>query len=158
MDKKQEKILELARSFIDAPYKYGAKPEDIPQYFDCSSFTQYAYKQIGIDIPRSTLLQAANAGKEINVNPSTTATAGQAGSEQQISDLQIGDLLFFRGSKGHYEDSLFGGQTIYIGHVALYAGDNSLIHGSSGQGKITKENLNSVIEKMGPIVMIKRIL
>ncbi|MDO8430229.1 MAG: C40 family peptidase [bacterium] len=151
MNSNQEQILNIARSLIGTPYKYAAKSEDMPKALDCSSFTQYAYKQIGIDIERSTILQASRAGKEINVNPS-------ASSGQQISNLQIGDLLFFRGSKGHYEDSLFGGRTIYIGHVALYAGSNSLIHGSSKQGKITEENLDSVTGKMGAIVMIKRIL
>jgi len=88
-----EKLLLIARSLIDTPYKYAAKPKDIPQYLDCSSFTQYVYKQLGIDIPRSTILQAAKAGTEI------------PNEANLLTKLKTGDLLFFRGSKGHYDES-----------------------------------------------------
>ncbi|MEK9170318.1 MAG: C40 family peptidase [Patescibacteria group bacterium] len=140
MDKKQEKILELARSFIDAPYKYGAKPEDIPQYFDCSSFTQYIYKQINVQLERSTILQATQ-GQEI----------------LDIKNAKTGDLLFFRGSKGHYNDELFPERKIYIGHVAIYSENHKAIHSASPKGVI-EENINEIIKIRDPIVMIKRIL
>ena len=142
MSANQQKLLEIARSLIGTPYKYAVQPEEIPRFLDCSSFTQYVYKQIGIDIPRSTLLQAAHAGTEISLN----------------ENLEIGDLLFFRGSKGHYDDSLFPKKEIYIGHVAMSAKNSQVIHGSSKQRKIVEENLNELINKMGGIVMIKRIL
>ncbi|MBI3046390.1 MAG: C40 family peptidase [Candidatus Harrisonbacteria bacterium] len=150
MNENQEKILTIAHSLIGTPYKYAAKPEEIPQFLDCSSFTQYVYKHLGIEIPRSTILQAAQAGKEINVNPSTS-------SGQQISDLQIGDLLFFRGTKGHYDDELFPECEVYIGHVAMYIGNNKVIHGSSKKG-VEETNLHEIIKEKGPVVMLKRIL
>mgnify|MGYP001607481859 FL=1 len=140
MDKKQEKILELTRSFIDAPYKYGAKPEDIPQYFDCSSFTQYIYKQINVQLERSTILQATQ-GQEI----------------LDIKNAKTGDLLFFRGSKGHYNDDLFPGKKIYIGHVAIYSENNMAIHSASPEG-VVKESIDEIMRIRGPIVIIKRIL
>ena len=141
MDSKKQKIIELARSLIGTPYKYAVKPEEAPKYLDCSSFTQYIYKQIGIEIPRSTLLQAAQAGKEI-----------------RLSDKpETGDLLFFRGHKGHYDDELFPGREIYIGHVAIYSGNNKAIHGNFKMG-IVEEILDKIIKEKGLMVMIKRIL
>ena len=142
MSANQQKLLEIAQSLIGIPYKYAAKPKDIPKFLDCSSFTQYVYKQIGIDMPRSTLLQAAHAGREIELT----------------TKLEVGDLLFFRGSKGHYDDSLFPKKEIYIGHVALYAGDNKAIHGDSQKSAIEETLLENIIQRKGPVVIVKRIL
>lgn len=145
MSANQQKLLEIAHSLIGTPYKYAAATEDIPKYLDCSSFTQYVYKQLNIEIPRSTILQAAKAGKEIQLLI----------SNYQL--LNVGDLLFFRGTKGHYDDELFPGQQIYIGHVALYIGNNKVIHGASKKG-VEETSLEKVIKEKGPVVMIKRIL
>jgi len=141
MEGNQQKILAITKSLIGTPYKYAAAPEDIPKYLDCSSFTQYVYKQIGIEIPRSTLLQAAHSGKEFELT----------------TELQPGDLLFFRGSKGHYDDMLFPERTIYIGHVTIYSGSNKAIHASHPNGVI-EENIDNIIKTRGPIVMVRRIL
>ncbi len=46
-DAQKSKLVELAKSLIGKPYKYGAKPEDAPETFDCSSFIQYIFKKIG---------------------------------------------------------------------------------------------------------------
>ena len=138
MNENQEKLLKVARSLIGTPYKYAAKPEDIPQYLDCSSFTQYIYQQIGIQLERSTLLQATQ-GTEI----------------QSLNQSEIGDLLFFRGSKGHYDDKLFPKKEIYIGHVAIYTGNNMAIHATSPKG-VVEENLENIIKEKGSIVIIKR--
>ena len=149
MSANQQKLLEIAQSLIGTPYKYAAKQEDIPKFLDCSSFTQEIYKRISIEIPRSTLLQAARAGREIELTTN---------NQQLTTKLEVGDLLFFRGSKGHYDDSLFPKKEIYIGHVAVSAENGKVLHGSSKQGKIVEENLNELTNKMGGIVMIKRIL
>lgn len=148
MDVKQEKLLMIARSLIGAPYKYGAEEKEIPQFLDCSSFTQYIYKRIGMEIPRSTILQAT-IGKTISF---------KSNSPKLKTNLKIGDLLFFRGTKGHYNDELFPGKKIYIGHVALWSGEGQIIHGSSKKGAVAEEKLEDLIEKIGLPVMIKRIL
>src|SRR3989344_5135201 len=132
MTANQEKLLEITRSLIGTPYKYAAKPEDIPKYLDCSSFTQYVYKQLGIEIPRSTLLQAVHAGKEMPLD----------------ENLEAGDLLFFRGAKGHYDDNLFPGRQIYIGHVAVYSGNEKAIHASSPDG-VTEEPIHEIVKTRG---------
>ncbi|MDO8469717.1 MAG: C40 family peptidase [bacterium] len=113
----QRKIVSIARSFIGVPYKYGATPEEAPRTFDCSSFTQYCMKQVGINIPRSSILQGADAGGvEIEL-------------AQNYSNLEPGDLVFFRGQRGYYHDSLFPGRELtYIGHVGIYAGNGNIVH------------------------------
>lgn len=141
MDEKQSLILEIARTYIGTPYKYAATPEEIPRYLDCSSFTQHVYKQMRIEIPRSTILQAA-----------------QAGAAPLTNSLQAGDLLFFRGSKGHYNDELFPEKEVYIGHVAMYAENGNAIHATSRKGAVVEEKIEEIIENCGPIAIIKRIL
>ena len=136
----QEKLLKEARSLKGTPYKYGVKPEEIPKFLDCSFFTKYIYKLIGFDLERSTILQATQ-GKEI---PS-------------LKEARIGDLLFFRGTKGHYNDELFPGRQICIGHVAMYMGNNKAIHAASGKG-VVEENIAEIVKSRFPIVLIKRIL
>ena len=76
-------------------YVYGATG---PSTFDCSGLMQWAYKQLGVHIPRTSEEQYA-AG--------TPISAGQ---------LQPGDLVFSAGSDG---------TTSHPGHVAMYVGERS---------------------------------
>ena len=147
MGKNQEKLLIAAHALIGTPYKYAVKPEEIPRYLDCSSFTKYVYGKLNVDLERSTILQATQ-GREIAITTDT---------KQITADLEIGDLLFFRGSKGHYNDELFPRKEDYIGHVAIYKGDNQVIHASSPHGVI-EESIDSIIKTKGPIIIVKRIL
>ena len=140
MKNRLEQTIDIARSFIGTPYKYGVRPEEIPKFFDCSSFIQYIYKKgIGINLERSTILQATQ-GTEIPPN----------------EEFQIGDLLFFRGSKGHYNDELFPNKKVYIGHVAIYSGNGKAIHAASPMGVI-EEDVSKIVKLRGPVVMVKRI-
>lgn len=75
----KEKLVYFAKKNLGKPYKYGAKPSAAPKVFDCSSFVQYFYKKIGIDLPRAALEQA-NIGKKI---------------DYKKRELEVGDLLFF---------------------------------------------------------------
>ena len=138
-----KKIIEEAQTLLGTPYKYGVKEEDIPRFIDCSSFTQLVFeKVIGKDIGRSTMLQA---------------THGKTVLEK---DLQPGDLIFFRGSKGHFNDDLFPpekyGYGICIGHVAIYTGNRMVIHASGEKGKVVEEPLEGIVKTRVKIVIIKR--
>ena len=86
-------MLRWAQSHVGDPYLFGANG---PHAWDCSSFTQAAYAQIGIDIPRTASAQRnwLAAGNGYRVPP---------GHEQP------GDLLF--------TDSYLGPNQ--IGHVML---------------------------------------
>ncbi|MBI5148037.1 MAG: C40 family peptidase [Parcubacteria group bacterium] len=145
---KRKKIVNAAKKLVGKPYKYGAyletKDEKEPGGFDCSSFTQYVYKRAGIDIPRSSILQAVG-GIGVGIN---------GGGEFAEIKLKPADLLFLRGNKGHYDDNLFPGERVYIGHVMIYLGGGKIIHAKSPQGVIVQ--LLSEIKE--PIIRIKRIV
>jgi murein DD-endopeptidase len=68
-------IVRHALAMIGTPYRYGGAS---PRGFDCSGLVQYAYRQIGISVPRTTGQQFA-AARRIDRR-----------------DAQPGDLLFFR--------------------------------------------------------------
>jgi cell wall-associated NlpC family hydrolase len=143
----KEKIVSLAKSLIGKPYKYGARAEEAPNFFDCSLFTQYIFKQIGIEIPRSTIEQAEFAGEFV----------------ENINAIETGDLIFFRGNRGHYNERFPGG----IGHVVIYLGNNEIAHATSKriqnqpqiieEGGVKIEPLTDVLERLKPVVAIKRL-
>jgi cell wall-associated NlpC family hydrolase len=78
--------LQNALSKLGAPYRYGAKG---PVAFDCSGLVWWAYKQEGIELPRSSHEQA------------------KVGTPVARADLRPGDLVFFYRPIGHV--------AIYIG-------------------------------------------
>jgi cell wall-associated NlpC family hydrolase len=49
-------IISVAQRYIGTPYRYGGTT---PAGFDCSGFTQYVYRQVGISIPRTSGAQAS---------------------------------------------------------------------------------------------------
>ena len=141
-----KKIIEEARTLLGAPYVLGAKEEDFPRITDCSLFTQILIKEFyGKDIGRSTIIQA---------------THGETVSEK---DLQPGDLVFFRGSKGHFNDGLFPpekyGYDFCIGHVVIYTGNGMAIHASGEEGvmKVVEEPLEDIKKTRVRMVIIKRL-
>lgn len=138
-DQQREKIIATATANIGKPYKYGSKPEEAPDTFDCSSFVQYIYKNIDIALPR-TALEQAHEGKRVNPR----------------SPLQTGDLIFFKGTVGRY-DSKF---PIGIGHVAIYIGEGKAIHArykKSDGGKVESSSALKLLKRKD-LVVIKRII
>lgn len=80
--------------------------------FDCSSFTQYIFKAFDVELPRTSSAQA------------------KAGEKVSKAYLSVGDLVFFNTN----------GKS--ISHVAIYAGNNKMIHSSSSKG-VTVSNMNT---------------
>ncbi len=70
---KAEAAVAAALSKIGAPYIWGVKG---PTAFDCSGLTQWAYKQVGIELPQDTYGQVARG---VPVAP---------------GDVREGDLIF----------------------------------------------------------------
>ncbi len=97
------RLIDVAKSLLDKPYVYGASG---PSRFDCSGFTSYVFKQIGIEIPRTSKSQAT------------------IGTSIKKSELQVGDLVFFDTS---------GVNNGNISHVGIYIGNGNFIHASSGK-------------------------
>ncbi|MDO4537214.1 MAG: NlpC/P60 family protein [Coriobacteriales bacterium] len=114
-------ILGAAFSQIGVPYALGS--EDPSVGLDCSGFTQYCYRQAGIELPHSAAAQSAMA------------------RASSIENLQPGDLIFWIGT---------GDPTITGNHVAMYIGDGQIIHAVWNGVKIS--NLYSGYTKFGVII------
>lgn len=71
----------IASKYLGTPYVYGGTS---PRGFDCSGFTQYVYRQVGVNLPRTSSSQA------------------RAGQRVSLSNLKSGDLLYGPGHVGIY--------------------------------------------------------
>ena len=100
-----EQIVNYAYNFLGTPYVWGGTSTS---GFDCSGFTQYVFKQMGYSIKRTAAQQL---------------TCGYA-----VTDLQLGDLVFFENTYTTGADA---------SHVGIYVGDNQFIHAASGGVKVT---------------------
>src|SRR5699024_2254214 len=81
-------IVDAARSQIGASYSWGTSKPGVS--FDCSGLSSYAYKQAGIDLPRTSSQQVA------------------AGTTISKSEAQPGDLVDWHGHLRVYA----GGDTV----------------------------------------------
>jgi len=142
--KLQKRLVYFAKKHLGKPYKYGAPLSQAPKIFDCSSFIQYLYKRIGIDLPRDALDQA-HLGKRIN---------------PKKGKLEPGDLIFIKGKWGHYNPEFPQG----IGHVAIYIGNGKIIHAKyeknpdgSENGKVREDPVKWILNRKD-LIVIKRII
>ncbi|MFL8757519.1 NlpC/P60 family protein [Clostridioides sp. GD02376] len=103
---KADKLISIAKSKLGCKYIYGATG---PNNFDCSGFTQWCYKQIGISIPRTVATQS-KVGKAVDL--------------KDRSKWKAGDLLCRVG----------GGSS---NHVMMYLGNGQMIH-SPQTGDVVK--------------------
>jgi peptidoglycan endopeptidase LytE len=92
-------VVRTAYAQVGARYVWGASR---PGAFDCSGFTSYVMRQMGVTLPRTSRAQFG-VGRAVARN-----------------GLQPGDLVFFRGPSG-------GG----VGHVGIYVGNNKMVHAST---------------------------
>ncbi|WP_217145548.1 C40 family peptidase [Streptomyces sp. AC627_RSS907] len=98
-----------AQSKIGSPYVYGATG---PSSFDCSGLTSWAYAQADVAIPRTSEAQTG-AGTRI----------------YSMSQLQVGDLVFF------FND---------LHHVGLYAGNGQVLHAPRTGTVVRYESMNTI--------------
>jgi cell wall-associated NlpC family hydrolase len=94
-----ERAVALAKQHLGTPYVWGG---EAPGGFDCSGLMQWAYKQVGVDLPRVSTQQA------------------KAGREVSAAEARPGDLVFFeRGTVDHIGMYAGAGQWV----VAPKSGD-----------------------------------
>ncbi|MDR7314391.1 C40 family peptidase [Brevibacillus nitrificans] len=99
---KADKVINTGKKYLGRPYKFGAK-SSTTAVFDCSSFTQRVFKvAVGKSLPRTSRDQA------------------KKGTSVSKSNLKKGDLVFFKASTTTTNKR--------ITHVAIYAGNNKLLH------------------------------
>ncbi len=118
-NEKVESVIAIGETLMGYPYVWGSQryhwgngklnSNFVQGEYDCSALMQYIYYH----------------GASINLDL-TTRTQVLQGKEVANGDLQRGDLMFFTNSSRYH---LSG--TERIGHVALYLGDNYILHTAS---------------------------
>ncbi len=111
-------FMSYLNTFLGMPYLWGGTTPAIfnaaGKYecggFDCSGLIQYAYKSIGVNLPRITMDQV-NVGTTININ-----------------NLQQGDLVFFRTNTAAPNQ---------VSHAGIYVGNNKFMQ-SPKTGSVVK--------------------
>jgi len=83
---------------IGIDYDYGGTTTS---GFDCSGFTSYVFKKLGVSLPHSSKAQY------------------QMGDKVEKKDLRPGDLVFFNTDGSG------------VSHVGIYVGDNKFAHSAS---------------------------
>lgn len=107
--KLKSKAVQQALKLRGSRYRYGGTSRG---GFDCSGFTQYVYKRMGVNLPHSS--------------------SAQFGCGQPVArkDLKPGDLVFFgRGGR-------------YVGHVGIYVGNNRFVHASNPSRGVVVDGLS----------------
>lgn len=113
IDRQADELIAYGEKFLDTPYEFGAST-DQTLTFDCSSFVGRIFKdKLSIDLPRVSYNQAKE-GKKVGIN-----------------ELRKGDLLFFS-TRG-----------LDIGHVAIYVGNNRILHTYSKELGVHYETLDA---------------
>ncbi|MED5017848.1 C40 family peptidase [Paenibacillus chibensis] len=99
-DSKMDKVID---DVIGTKYVTGGTSAN---GFDCSGFTMYVYKHLGISLPHQS-------GSQFSM-----------GSSVSRSDLRAGDLVFFNTSGSG------------VSHVGIYVGDGKFAHASTSRGVV----------------------
>ncbi len=98
-------LMEFYKEWKNVKYKYGGNSK---KGIDCSAFTQRIFKEkFDVKIPRTTLTQV------------------KVGKHVKRSELEMGDLVFFKTG-------------VRDRHVGVYMGDGSFMHASIKGVKFTK--------------------
>jgi len=108
------KLVNVAKKYLGYRYVWGGTSFSRDGGVDCSGFVLYVYRQLGYtNLPRTSREQA-RSGKTVSQ-----------------SNLKPGDLVFYGNSS-----------TGYINHVAIYIGNNKVIHASNRRDGIKISNIN----------------
>ena len=121
-----EKVIEEGYKLLGVPYVYGAvRLHDgkgnmlsgfTTQKFDCSSLIQYIFYK--------------GADKVLQVTTRTQVTQGKYVARE---DLQRGDCIYFTNEERQYKTGVEK-----VGHVALYLGNDYILHTASDYARIEK--------------------
>lgn len=104
-------VLFRAIDLVGTPYRYGG---NTPQGgFDCSGLVGFVYRDAAqVQLPRTSAQIAAVKGKKL-----------------KRSQLQPGDLVFFRARRK-------------ISHVGIYAGEGRFVHAPNRGGTVRLDSLD----------------
>ncbi len=99
-DSKMDKVID---DVLGTKYRSGGTTTN---GFDCSGFTMYVFKHLGINLPHQS-------GSQFTMGTSVSR-----------SDLRAGDLVFFNTSGSG------------VSHVGIYVGDGKFAHASTSRGVV----------------------
>lgn len=120
--------VDLALTKLGTPYSQERRNQE--GYFDCSSFTYWVYRQLGVQL----IYDGAN----------TAAAQGRYIAENHLAvpydSLAPGDLIFYSFGVNH--------RYLNIDHVAIYAGNGYVVDASSSKKKVVYRpiyNINNIV-------------
>lgn len=103
-----EKILEYAKTFIGAPYRYGGQS---PGGFDCSGYLKYVFSNLGIELPR------------------TAEEQFYLGSEVAAAEAKPGDIVGFRTGKAITHTGIYLGGGKFISSTSSHGVEVASVNG-----------------------------
>ncbi len=104
-----QQVLSKARSAIGTPYVRGGSG---PGGFDCSGFVSWAYKSVGVTLPRTAREQSV-VGERIN----------------KVEEMRAGDIVAFRHPRRGY-------------HTGIYVGEGKFIHSPRRRSSVKISSLD----------------
>ena len=123
----EEDFVAVAERFVGVPYLWGGKSS---LGLDCSSLVQLSLMACGIASPRDSYMQETTLGRP-------------AGAGSDFSQLQRGDLVFWKG------------------HVAIVRDRNNLLHANSHSMSVTIEPLAPALKRISagdnPVTSVRRL-
>jgi peptidoglycan DL-endopeptidase CwlO len=114
-------LLNAALSRVGMPYTYGAAG---PKSFDCSGLVQWSFARAGVGMPRVAADQA------------------MTGPAVPITQLEPGDLLFYRTERA---------DPAYISHVAIYIGNGKMVQAPQTGQKVQVVVANTSLNFAGAV-------
>lgn len=114
----------IALKYLGCPYVWGGTS---PSGFDCSGFCQYVYRQIGINLPRTSRSQYR---------------VGSFIPENRRDLLAPGDLVFFG----------YNGNPNQVHHVGMYVGNGNFIHAPGAGDHVKVSSLTERVRTRGDFV------
>ena len=115
------RMLTAALSRVGRPYVYGAAG---PTAFDCSGLVKWSFTQAGVATPRVAADQA------------------MAGPPVAVSQLEPGDLLFYRTDPA---------DATYISHVAIYIGNGKMVQAPHTGENVQVDAVNTTVHFAGAV-------
>ncbi|MFH8802574.1 C40 family peptidase [Streptomyces sp. NPDC017936] len=101
-------VIAFLKAQVGDAYVMGATG---PNAWDCSSLVQAAFRQVGVDLPRVSQDQS------------------MAGTDVSLSDLQVGDILYWGGKGSAY-------------HVGVYIGDGQYLDAANPSKGVVIQDLS----------------
>ncbi|UFJ42592.1 C40 family peptidase [Brevibacillus humidisoli] len=114
----RDNVISAGLKYLKTPYEFGSSRSS-KSTMDCSEFVMWAYREgAGLDLGRGSSRTQLKYVKQNGI------------LLQDISQLKKGDLVFFMSHRGSNESDYSGinRQQQRVTHVAIYMGDNKLLH------------------------------